>query len=281
MDLPLSATQRAGSREGELVIGAAYEYALSRDGMISELLEVKRVHSHRLGLDVGYGVTDWLTPNLTLPVGFKLAEERIGSSDETRSTAGLGDALLLAKVTLIGARTFAPGALRVWLAPGVKMPTGTSTKDDEFGRIPPPAQLGTGSWDGLASAFASIGLTGEGGKLLLLAQLTARITTENPESYRFGHTLDAALALQGPVSEAFALRAGPSLAWAARDELEDIPIGNSGGLTLAARGGVAWAFAEEMSLGLDLEVPVIRAVNGDQLDPVIRGSLGWLAVFRP
>ena len=281
MDLPLSSTQRTGSRAGELVAGVAYEYALSRDGIVSELLEVKRVHTHRLALDVGYGATAWLTPNLTLPFAAKLTEERIGSMDETRSTFGLGDMLALIKVTLVGADEYAPGALRLWLAPGVKLPTGPYRADDEFGRIPPPAQLGTGSWDALASAFASIGLTGEDGKLLLLGQLTARLTTANPEQYRFGHTFDAGLALQGPVSEAFALRAGPALAWAARDEYQEIPVGNSGGLTLAGRGGVAWAFAQDMSLGLDLEVPVLRAVNGDQLDPVFRGSLGWLVGWSP
>lgn len=281
MDLPLSATQRAASRGGELVAGLAYEYALSKDGITTELLEVARVHTHRLALDAGYGVTSWLTPNLTLPIGAKLTEERIGSSEETRSTFGIGDVLVFVKLTLLGAEAYAPGALRLWLAPGLKLATGEYRKNDEFGRIPPPAQLGTGSWDALAAAFASIGLTGEVGELLLLAQTSLRLTTENPERYRFGHTLDASVALQGPLSEAFAVRGGPALAWAARDQFEGIDVANSGGLTLGIRGGAAWAFAQDMSLALELELPVVRAVNGDQLDPVFRGSLGWLVAWSP
>jgi len=276
MDLPLSATQRAGSRQGELVGSLSYELALADDGLQTARLRVDRMHSHRVTLDLGYGVTSWLTPNVALPVQTKLIDERIGGSEETRSTFGLGDAVLLVKLTVVGAAAYAPGKLRLWLAPGVKLPTGSYRHSDDFGRIAPPAQPGTGSVDAIAAAFASVGLTGEGSAWLLLSQAVLRLTTANDEGYRFGHTLDASALVQVAALDWLALRAGPALHGAGRDRAGDIAIVDSGGWTLGARWGAALSLAEQMSLALDLELPVLRDVHGEQLDPVINGSLGLL-----
>lgn len=67
----------------------------------------------------------------------------------TRGPTGLGDARLFARYTAL--RLNRPGQT-IRLAPlaGLEVPTGPSDASDRFGRLPPPLQLGSGSWDPFA-----------------------------------------------------------------------------------------------------------------------------------
>lgn len=281
MDLPVSSAQRAANRRREIVASAYYELGLFVDGPIENRLGLHSMQSQRLTLDLGYGLTRWLAPSVAMPFVWNTLDAQIGDRREARSVFGLGDASLLLKLTIVGARAYAPGDLRVWVAPGVEVPTGSYTVEDDFGRLPPQAQPGSGSWDVLAAAFASIGLTGEAGRLLLLNSVVVKLPTENPEGLRAGHTLELASLAQLSLSEALSLRLGPVLRIAASDRVRPPgaptrAVDNSGGRVLLGRLGMAWAFVPDAALGLDVQTPIVRDVNGEQLHSVVTATLGLI-----
>lgn len=71
-----------------------------------------------------------------------------------RDTRGVGDARLWARYTVI--QDDAPGrTFRVAPFAGVEAPTGRDDDRDRFGRLPPPLQRGSGSWDPFFGIIAS------------------------------------------------------------------------------------------------------------------------------
>jgi hypothetical protein len=169
VDLPVTSTERPGARRGALVLGLDYEYTFMDDGLVVSGYGMASGHSHTATLDASYGATSWLTPGVIVPFTYKRFDALIDGRDETRSTGGLGDAALLLKFGVLGRLALAPGALRAWLLAGVKFPTGDFEDRDGFGQLPASAQAGTGAWDAVGGATASIGLAGPGSRLVLVA----------------------------------------------------------------------------------------------------------------
>jgi hypothetical protein len=281
LDLPLAASQRGVSREHELLLGAFYEYDRLAGGAVENGFGTEAIDSHRLVLTAGYGVTRWFTPELSSALSARLISQRIASRAETRSIVSLSDTTLLLKLGVVGSGALAPGALRVTVAPGVKLPTGHHRQRDEFGRIPPPTQIGTGAFDAVLALFAALGLDGEAAHWLLVGSLLGRYAAENSEGYRAGHSLELAtvLQLQLPALAPFALRLGPWLRFTAPDQQNDVELAASGNTLLGARGGASWSLSDQLALALELLVPIYRDLRGEQLDPVLTGSIGVLGRF--
>jgi hypothetical protein len=279
LDVPLATTERAANRMHQLLAGLAYEFGLSNDGFTEQGFGLETSEAHTLTLDASYGVTDWLTPTFAVPFVYKHYRALVGGESVARHVLGVGDALLLAKFGILGTRTFAPGALRMWLAPGVKLPTGTYRHDDEYGRLPASAQLGSGSFDAVAAAFASIGLTGPGSKNLLMLNVVARITTENSEGYRAGHSIESTLFITAAQIDRLGLRIGPQLRFGMRDRQAGMQLANTGATRLSARAGGAFSLDDTISLTADVQVPLYSRVHGDQLDPLLAAAFGLLVTY--
>jgi len=105
---------------------------------------------------LAYGVTRDLALFALLPLflhkalDFNLPDGRRVS----RGTNGFGDVALVGRYTLLEFNW--PGeTIRVAPFAGIKMPTGSDSRDDRFGRIPRPLQPGSGSWDPLLGAIFS------------------------------------------------------------------------------------------------------------------------------
>ncbi len=103
---------------------------------------------------LGYGVTPDLTLFAILPYLDKRIDLTSGGGRIGRSTRGIGDFSLIARYTAYQ-DNFPGGNFRIAPFVGLQMPTGESTASDRFGRIPPPIQLGTGSWDPSAGVVAT------------------------------------------------------------------------------------------------------------------------------
>ncbi|HMI92278.1 MAG TPA: hypothetical protein VK509_12970, partial [Polyangiales bacterium] len=205
-------------------------------------------------------------------------DQRIADRSETRSLLSASDTTLLIKLAVVGAGALAPGALRVTVAPGVKLPTGAYRQRDEFGRLPPPTQIGTGTFDAVLMLLAAFGLDGEAGRWLLLGSALGRYAAENSEGYRAGHSLELAsvVQLQLPELAPFALRLGPWLRLTAPDEQNDVELGASGNTLLGARAGALCTLSEQLALGLELLLPIYKDLRGEQLEPIATASLGVL-----
>lgn len=279
LDVPLAGTERAANKGGQVLVGLSYELGVSHSGYTEQGFGIESARTNTLTLDASYGITSWLTPSVAFPFAYKNYSALVSGAETSRSTFGIGDALVLVKLALIGSREMAPGALRVWLAPGVKLPTGPYQHDDEFGRLPASAQLGSGSWDAVGAAFASIGLSGEGSQNLLVASVVGRFTTENSEGFRAGHSLESTVYVTASQIKNLGLRLGPQVRFGMRDRQAGLQLGNTGATRLSARGGAAYSLSETMSLTGDIQVPLYGRVHGDQIDPIIAVTLGFLMSY--
>jgi hypothetical protein len=281
LDLPLSGSERGGNAAGELVAGLSYEYDLLAGGRVEDGFGAETIHSQRVVLDVGYGLCSWLTPSVTTSFTVRTLQIRIGGARETRSVHGLGDTTVLVKAALLGAGALAPGEPRLWLAPGLKLPTGPFSQEDRFGPIPPPTQVGTGSFDPVGAVFFSVGLAGEASRALLLATAVGRFVTENPDGYRAGHSLELATLVQLTHVSPVSLRAGPLLRITAPDRQGAIELSASGSTLLGARAGAVYSASDSLGFSLELLLPVHKDLRGSQLDPLFTVALGVLVSHLP
>lgn len=104
---------------------------------------------------LGYGITSDLTLFGALPVAAKRVDATTpGGARVERDTHGLGDMRLFARYTVF--QDDAPGrTFRIAPFAGVEMPTGRDDDSDRLGRLPQPAQVGSGSWDGFGGVVAT------------------------------------------------------------------------------------------------------------------------------
>ena len=96
---------------------------------------------------LGYGAGADLALFAVLPVLDKeLDVTPPGMARLSRSTTGIGDARLFARYTLFKSN-FPGGSFRIAPFAGLELPTGDDDDRDRLGPLPPPLQLGSGSWD--------------------------------------------------------------------------------------------------------------------------------------
>ena len=104
---------------------------------------------------LGYAITqDWAV-FAVLPILDKELDHTNSLGDRlSRSTRGIGDAQLFGRYTAL--HDDAPGrTFRIAPFAGIKLPTGDDDAEDRFGRLPPPLQLGSGSWDPFLGVVAT------------------------------------------------------------------------------------------------------------------------------
>lgn len=114
-------------------------------------LAFQKVAGSDLEVDVVPLVVVWgATPKLTLfgitPLLDKELTIDTAAGRMSRGDSGLGDLTLLARYTL-WQRDSRGATFRVAPFLGVEVPTGRDDAEDSLGRLPPPLQLGSGSWD--------------------------------------------------------------------------------------------------------------------------------------
>ena len=241
--------------------------------------EALRGQTHTWTLDASYGITSWLTAEAVLPFVFKTQEVHLSAGNRRRSTGGLSDPMLLAKVTFWGHKALRPGALRLGVLGGVKIPLGDDEDtDDTDGTSPLPAsfQASSGAVDLLAGAYYSVGLID---KSTLYGSVVFRITTTNAQDYRFGSTMsgttDFRIAHLWPVT----LAAGLRVTGAAADRDAGQQVDDSSGWQLAAHAGVGYFPWQRVFFNVDAIIPFWRGLEGHQMVSDASFVLGANVVF--
>lgn len=190
------------------------------------------------------------------------------TANGTFTRRGLGDATVLAHYNLLNT---ALDTVRrnvdhnLLLGGGVKLPTGPYRYDlaDASEVANPNFQLGTGSTDALFNAIYTLRYRQWG----WTTDLTYRLTTRNPNGYRFGHRQTAATTaffLKKGEKATLMPNAGLLLENAARDVDRGKPNGNTGGYTAFASAGVETYFGR-FTAGVNGQLPVAQRLAAGQI----------------
>lgn len=198
-----------------------------------------------------------------------------------RNTRGVGDARLWARYTVI--QDDAPGrTFRVAPFAGVEAPTGRDDDRDRLGRLPPPLQLGSGSWDpffGLIASYQTLDYQ-------IDAQAGYEINTES-NRFEFGDEfrLDTSLQYRLWPRE---LGAGvPGFVYGVvelnfSDREENRIAGNrdpdSGGRSLSIAPGLQYVTKRWIAEGI-VQIPVAQDLNGTALENDYTVRFGFRANF--
>ncbi len=213
---------------------------------------------------LGYGVTSDFALFGMLPQFDKQLSMSMGGQDVTRRKSEIGDLTLLGRYTAY--EYDAPGrTFRIAPFLGLKAPTGEGNASDGFGRLPPPVQPGSGSWDTLGGA--------------VLTYQTLDFETDGQMSYKANREANGFQA--GNVAEldgSFQYRLWPgslgsgvhaflygvmevNLVNVAKDRVGGAIDPNSGGTTLFLSPGLQYVTKKWIVEG-GVQIPVIQQLNG-------------------
>lgn len=216
---------------------------------------------------LGYGVTRDFALFGMLPYLDKQLDMQMGGQDITRSRQGFGDLTLLGRYTAYEYN--APGrTFRIAPFLGVKAPSGEDGARDGSGRLPPPVQPGSGSWDALGGAV----LTYQTLDFQIDSQLSYKANRE-ANGFQAGDVSEIDASLQyrlwprslGAGVPAFlygVLEA--NLVHSAKDRIGGIADPNSGGTTLFVTPGLQYV-TRKWIVEAGVQIPVSQHVNGTAL----------------
>jgi hypothetical protein len=216
---------------------------------------------------LGYGVTRDFALFGMPPYFDKRLDMDMGGQHVTRSDQGIGDLTLFGRYTAY--QNDAPGrTLRVSPFLGVKAPTGRDNAVDGLGRLPPPIQLGSGSWDALGGVVATYQTL----NYQVDSQLSYKANRE-ANGFRFGDVteLDASLqyrlwpqTLGGGVPAFLYGVLEANLVRAEKNRIGGVDDPNSGGTTLFLSPGLQY-LTQKWILEAGVQIPVMQNLNGAAL----------------
>jgi len=227
---------------------------------------------------LGYGVTADLALFGVVPVAKKkLKLNTPGGTRVTRKDSGLGDVRAFARYTAYK-NNMPGGSIRIAPFAGIELPTGSNTRTDALGRLPPSVQLGSGSWD----PFGGVIVTYQTLDFQIDAQASYQVNTK-ADGFEFGDVarLDGSLQYRlwpGKLSDdtsAF-LYGVSELNLIHKDKNEANGIGNpnSGGTSLWGLVGLQYVTARRI-VEAGVQLPLVQDLNGTALerDYIVRGSV--------
>ena len=230
--------------------------AANRDVKVSGLISV-----------LGYGVTRDFALFGMLPYLDKRLDMDMGGQRVTRSDRSFGDLTVIGRYTAY--ENNAPGrTFRVAPFLGVKAPTGRDDAQDGLGRLPPPIQLGSGSWDALGGVVATYQTL----DYQIDSQLSYKANRE-ANGFRFGNvaTLDASLqyrlwpqTLGGGVPAFLYGVLEANLVRAQKNRIGGVDDPNSGGTTLLLSPGLQYV-TRKWILEAGVQIPMTQNLNGTAL----------------
>lgn len=216
---------------------------------------------------LGYGVTRDFALFGMLPWSDKRLDMRMGGQDIHRSKQGIGDFTVFGRYTVY--ENNAPG--RTWrIAPllGVKAPTGKDDVRDALGRLPPPVQPGSGSWDplgGMVLTYQTLAFQIDG-------QLSYKVNRK-ANGFEFGDVFEADASLQyrlwpralgGGVPGFLYGVVEANLVHTNKNRVSGVTDPNSGGTTLFFSPGLQYV-TKKWIFEAGVQVPVVQNLNGTAL----------------
>ena len=269
-----------GSKSASQAVVPGIDFAtgtIVQPGDVGSHREV-RTNNELAQLDVSYGVTPRLAFTLAVPffnqrthehehvTGGTPANPTFGNFQRQDGTLGFGDIRLIGKYALwISTRSLVVGGM------GVKIPTGEYKLLNHDGAINEATiQPGTGSWDGLVSAYYAYQVLPH--KLDTFLSGSYQVTSENDLKYKMGDTL----ILSGGLSYLFGeLAGGRSMTtslqvnarMAPRDEFNGKEVPSTGGKWVYMTPGVKVQATSNTALYTHVQVPIYQYANEVNLVP--------------
>lgn len=225
-----------------------------------------------------YGVTAKLALIGVLPY----LDKTLKAGGVVRRGAGLGDSTLLGRYQLFQldrrSETF-----RAQVLGGVKLPTGRDDARDASGRLPPPLQPGTGSYDPIIAGVFSWQ------RLCWQSDFDFSYKFNTPAGgYRSGDVFAHNAAFQYRLSPRTLPDSGvPAFVygvmelnglWSRRDELSGGEVVDSGGYTLFVSPGLQYVTSKWIA-EISVQLPIVQELNGSQLQVDYAISAGFRIQF--
>lgn len=218
---------------------------------------------------LGYGVTGKLALFGVVPYLDKRLRLDMNGQRIDRDTQGFGDLTLFGRYTVFQANR--PGrTFRVAPFLGTEIPTGKNTESDEFGRLPPTLQLGSGSWD----PFAGVVATYQTLDYQIDAQAKYQDNTE-ADGVEFGDLAEVDASLQyrifpselggGGVPDFLYAVLEANLVQQDKTRIDGNEDPDSGGTSLFLAPGLQYVTTRWI-LETAVQVPVVQNLNGDALE---------------
>ena len=226
-----------------------------------------RTNNELAQLDVSYGISPRLALAITIPFfNLRTHEHTHVPGDFTRQdgTSGFGDVRLTGKYALwISAQHLMVAGL------GVKAPTGEYKLLDHEGEINEPTiQPGSGSWDGIFTAYYTYKIRPR--PLDAFFSGSHQIATENELGYKFGNTL----IVNGGMNYLFSSEEKPktvslqvNMRQAPHDEFKGEQVPGTGGTWVYLTPGVKVQSSPNTTFYTHLQLPVYQYVNETNLVP--------------
>jgi hypothetical protein len=212
----------------------------------------------------------------------------VGEVEKLGDSAGVGDLVVLGTWRFLNDPEHGRSAA---LITGVKTPTGDTydRSDDGSERFEAEFQPGSGSWDPLIGAAASIGV----GPVTVSASILAQFATEGSQNTDLGDVLyyDLAAAYRvmggrhqhgdGTTESHRALNLVLELNgdWRTKEETSGMKDPHSGGNTLYISPGVRFTHPAGFTSWLSVGVPISQDLNGKQPDATMRVLAGVAQAF--
>lgn len=218
---------------------------------------------------LGYGATGKLALFGALPYLDKELDLRApGGQRLTRGASGIGDARVFARWTLLQ-RDRRGSTFRVAPFVGIELPTGDDDDGDGLGRLPPPLQSGSGSWDPLGGMVATYQTL----DYQIDTQLSYKANTE-ANDFEFGDEFRFDASLQYRLSPRELGTGMPGFLYGviemnflhlAKNEISGNRDPNSGGSTLLLSPGLQYV-TKKWVLEAIVQFPVVQDLNGTALE---------------
>lgn len=227
-----------------------------------------RTNNELAQMDIGLGVTERFSFTLTLPF-FNLrthAHDTIHEGETPEfsrddGTSGFGDMRLTGKYALwVSTKHLLVGGL------GVKAPTGEYKLLNHDGKINEPTiQPGTGSWDGIISAYYAYQIIPHEWDAFL--STSYQLTMENPLDYKLGETFLLSGGASYRTTEKWTASLQANLRYSPHDEFKGKQVPSTGGTWLYLTPGIKTQTSPNTALYAHLQLPLYQRVNEENLVP--------------
>ncbi len=262
--IPMDRVQEGSKRVSEaLVPRIDFENGL----IVSAGHQEIRTNNELAQLDISYGVTSSSALMLSIPFFNLRTHEHAhvpGDFSRQDGTSGFGDVRLIGKYAFyISTRHLLLGGL------GVKAPTGEYKLLDHEGEINEPSIMpGTGSWDGLVSAYYTYQVRPR--RLETFLSGSYQIATENDLDHKFGNTLllnGGISYLSGFKDKLLVTSLQINMRQSPHDEFKGENVPSTGGRWVYVTPGVKLQAAHDTAIYAHVQLPVYQYVNEENLVP--------------
>ena len=272
-----------GTLQAELSYDLNYLNTLKNEWEVYPETSRKRVTQSVL-FKTGYSINSWLAVDALFSYVSQEREITILEESYRVNTRGIGDAVILPKITL--ARLSQKGH-ELQLGSGLKVPLGRTDHEDERGIVlNADMQPGSGTWDAITWIYYARQFNFRP-SMVVSTRVLGRFNGKNREyygsqTYQFGTSSQLFLSLGDQLLIGNRVLA-PSLSlrfrWAAKDRINEQELENTGGQWINLIPALSWHFRQNIIFHMIPEIPLISKVNGTQLTPTFRVQLGMYYRF--